>query len=115
MEFHVLTLFPEMIENGLNTSITGRAINNGKISLNAVNIRDYTLEKHGHVDDYPYGGGAGMVMQAEPIYLAYQSIVSNMEGKKPRVIYTTPQGKVFNQEMAREFAKEESLIFLCGH
>ena len=115
MEFHVLTLFPEMIENGLNTSITGRAINNGKISLNAVNIRDYTLEKHGHVDDYPYGGGAGMDMQAEPIYLAYQSIVSNMEGKKPRVIYTTPQGKVFNQEMAREFAKEESLIFLCGH
>ena len=115
MEFHVLTLFPEMIENGLNTSITGRAINNGKISLNAVNIRDYTLEKHGHVDDYPYGGGAGMVMQAEPIYLAYQSIVSNMEGKKPRVIYTTPQGKVINQEMAREFAKEESLIFLCGH
>lgn len=115
MEFHVLTLFPEMIENGLNTSITGRAINNGKISLNAVNIRDYTLEKHGHVDDYPYGGGAGMVMQAEPIYLAYQSIVSNMEGKKPRVIYTTPQGKVFSQEMAREFAKEESLIFLCGH
>ncbi len=115
MEFHVLTLFPEMIENGLNTSITGRAINNGKISLNAVNIRDYTLEKHGHVDDYPYGGGAGMVMQAEPIYLAYQSIVSNMEGKKPRVIYTTPQGKVFNQEMAREFAKEESLFFLCGH
>lgn len=115
MEFHVLTLFPEMIENGLNTSITGRAINNGKISLNAVNIRDYTLEKHGHVDDYPYGGGAGMVMQAEPIYLAYQSIVSNMEGKKPRVIYTTPQGKVFNQEMAGEFAKEESLIFLCGH
>ena len=104
-----------MIENGLNTSITGRAINNGKISLNAVNIRDYTLEKHGHVDDYPYGGGAGMVMQAEPIYLAYQSIVSNMEGKKPRVIYTTPQGKVFNQEMARDFAKEESLIFLCGH
>lgn len=116
MNFHVLTLFPDMIKDGLNTSITGRAINNGKITLNAVNIRDYTLEKHGHVDDYPYGGGAGMVMQAEPIYRAYQSVVDGIKNKKrPRVLYMTPQGKVFNQKMARELATEEDLIFLCGH
>ncbi len=116
MNFHVLTLFPEMICDGLGTSITGRAIQNGKITIDAVNIRDFTLEKHGHVDDYPYGGGAGMVMQAEPIYRAYNSIVEKMKTKnRPRVVYMTPQGKVFNQAMAREFAQEEDLIFLCGH
>lgn len=118
MRFHVLTLFPDMIENSMNTSITGRALEKGDISLNAVNIRDFTKEKHGHVDDYPYGGGAGMVMQAEPIYLAYKSIEEDIiknTGKKPRVIYTTPIGKVFNQKMAKEFAMEEDLVFLCGH
>lgn len=118
MRFHVLTLFPDMIENSMNTSITGRALEKGDISLNAVNIRDFTKEKHGHVDDYPYGGGAGMVMQAEPIYLAYKSIEEDIiknTGKKPRVIYTTPTGKVFNQKMAKEFAMEEDLVFLCGH
>ncbi len=116
MNFHVLTLFPDMITDGLGTSITGRAIDSGKITLNAVNIRDYTLEKHGHVDDYPYGGGAGMVMQAEPIYRAYQSVADGIKNKKrPRVLYMTPQGKVFNQEMARELAQEDDLIFLCGH
>ena len=117
MRFHVLTLFPDMIENSMNTSITGRALEKGNISLNAVNIRDFTKEKHGHVDDYPYGGGAGMVMQAEPIYLAYKSIEEDIiknTGKKPRVIYTTPTGKVFNQKMAKEFAMEEDLVFLCG-
>lgn len=72
MNFHVLTLFPEMIEQGVNTSITGRAINNGLLSINAVNIRDYAFNKHNSVDDYPYGGGAGMLMQAEPVYLAYE-------------------------------------------
>lgn len=118
MRFHVLTLFPDMIVNSMNTSITGRALEKGNISLNAVNIRDFTKEKHGHVDDYPYGGGAGMVMQAEPIYLAYKSIEEDIiknTGKKPRVIYTTPTGKVFNQKMAKEFAMEEDLVFLCGH
>ncbi len=118
MNFHILTLFPEMIEQGLGTSITGRAIKNGLIDVNAVNIRDYTKERHGKVDDYPYGGGAGMVMQAEPVYLSYKAVEEQIlaEGrKKPRVIYTTPQGKVFNQRMAEEFAKEEDLVFLCGH
>ena len=114
MNFHVLTLFPEMIQNGLNTSITGRAIEKGTLSLNTVNIRDFSHNKHGHVDDYPYGGGAGMVMQPGPVYEAYQSVAEKID-KKPRVIYLTPQGKVFNQSMAEEFAKEDNLIFLCGH
>lgn len=114
MNFHVLTLFPEMIQNGLNTSITGRAIEKGTLTLNTVNIRDFANNKHGHVDDYPYGGGAGMVMQPQPVFDAYNSVVNMLE-KKPRVIYLTPQGKVFNQSMAEEFAKEDNLIFLCGH
>ena len=114
MNFHVLTLFPDMIEAGLHTSVTGRALKNGYIHLSAVNIRDYSKDKHKHVDDYPYGGGAGMVMQPEPIYLAYEDVTKNME-KKPRVVYVTPQGSVFNQSMAEEFSKEEDLIFLCGH
>ena len=114
MNFHVLTLFPEMIMNGLETSILGRAAAKGIVSFEAVNIRDYTLERHGKVDDYPYGGGAGMVMQAEPIYRAYEALVEKI-GKKPRVIYMTPQGQTFNQSIAVDLAKEEDLVFLCGH
>lgn len=115
MNFHVLTLFPEMITQGLNTSIMGRSLEAGTISLNAVNIRDYTVNKHRKVDDYPYGGGAGMLMQAQPVYDAYLTVKDSI-GKKPvRVIYLTPQGKTFCQSMARELAKEENLIFLCGH
>ena len=114
MNFHVLTLFPEMIEQGVNTSITGRAISNGLISLNTINIRDFSDNKYGHIDDYPYGGGAGMVMQPGPVYDSYQSVV-NQIGYKPRVVYLTPQGKVFNQHMAVEFSKEKDLVFLCGH
>ena len=114
MNFHVLTLFPEMITEGLNHSITGRALKNEQITLDAVDIRSYATNKYQHVDDYPYGGGAGMVMQAEPIYLAYEDMIRKME-KKPRVIYVTPQGSVFNQTMAEELAQEEDLIFLCGH
>ena len=114
MNYHVLTLFPDMIQDGLNTSIIGRAMAKGILSLEAVNIRDYAFNKHQKVDDYPYGGGAGMVMQAEPVYLAYEAVCQKIQGK-PRVIYLTPQGRVFNQDMAREFAMEEDLIFLCGH
>lgn len=114
MNYHVLTLFPEMIENGMNTSITGRAITKGLLSLEAVNIRDFAFNKHQKVDDYPYGGGAGMLMQAEPVYLSYESIAERI-GRKPRVIFLTPQGKTFNQDMAKEFALEEDLVFLCGH
>ena len=114
MRFHVMTLFPDMIENGLKTSITGRAMDNGCISLNTVNIRDFSQDKHLHVDDYPYGGGAGMVMQPGPICRAYQSIEEQI-GRAPRVIYLTPQGRVFSQKIAEELAKEEDLVFLCGH
>ena len=113
MNFHVLTLFPEMIEQGVNTSITGRAINNGLLSINAVNIRDYAFNKHNSVDDYPYGGGAGMLMQAEPVYLAWESVVEKL-GRKPKVLYMSPQGRVFDQTMAQELAEEEDLLFLCG-
>ena len=114
MNFHVLTLFPDMIRQGFDTSITGRAMANGLLHLDVVDIRDYSRDKHKHVDDYPYGGGAGMVMQPEPISLAYEDMVKDMD-HRPRVIYVTPQGSVFNQSMAEEFAGEEDLIFLCGH
>ena len=114
MNYHVLTLFPEMVLEGLNTSIIGRAAAAGKISIEAVNIRDYTKEKHGHVDDAPYGGGAGMVMQAAPVCDAYEALCDRL-GKRPRVLYMTPQGQVFNQKIAEELAKEEDLVFLCGH
>lgn len=141
MHFHILTLFPEMVMDGLNTSITGRAMKNGHITIEATNIRDFAENKHGHVDDYPYGGGAGMVMQPGPVYRAYEHVKgqieerkkssredsqyeqrekSSLDGgdecyKKTRVIYMTPQGKVFNQSIAEELAKEEDLVLLCGH
>ena len=146
MNFHILTLFPEMVMDGLNTSIIGRAVSAGRLSIEAVNIRDYAFNKHQSVDDYPYGGGAGMLMQAEPVYLAYKAVAEKIcaggeavldgqdaygereqfagrepddrpaSGKKrPRVVYLSPQGQVFNQKMAEEMAREEDLILLCGH
>ncbi|MCM1496944.1 MAG: tRNA (guanosine(37)-N1)-methyltransferase TrmD [Clostridium sp.] len=140
MYFHIMTLFPEMVIEGLSTSVIGRGIKNGYISVEAVNIRDFADNKHGQVDDYPYGGGAGMVMQAGPVYRTWQHVVSEIEQRKkrednrnllvteennraeagteqrqPRVVYMTPQGRVFNQSIARELAKEEDLILLCGH
>ena len=131
MNFHILTLFPDMVRDGLHTSILGRAVENGHIRMNVVNIRDYTLDKHKKVDDYPYGGGAGMLMQAQPIYDAWKAVCQGRSGdfnpacesrepelgsmKKPRTVYVTPQGSVFNQSMAVELAKEEDLVILCGH
>ena len=114
MNYYVMTLFPEMVTDGLNTSIIGRAAAKGVISFEAVNIRDYTKEKHGHVDDAPYGGGAGMVMQGEPGCDCYEDLCRRI-GSRPRVLYMTPQGRVFNQKIAQELAKEENLVFLCGH
>ena len=114
MKFYILTLFPEMIMDGLNTSIIGRAIDNRFIEIEAINIRDYTLDKHNKVDDYPYGGGAGMVMQAQPVYDAYQAIV-NRAGHKIPCIYLTPQGKTFNQNMAKTYATLDEVVLLCGH
>lgn len=112
-QFFVLTLFPEMIEQALSHSIMGRAQTEGFFSVQAVNIRDYTLSKQKHVDDYPYGGGAGMVMQGQPIYDAYQSLMPQAEGA--RVVYLTPQGRPFTQRIAEELVQEEKLLFLCGH
>lgn len=115
MRFDVLTLFPEMFEAVLGSSIIGRAIKNRIIEVNLINIRDYSEDKHKRVDDYPYGGGAGMVMQPEPIYNAYVNITKSLK-YKPKVIYLTPQGKVFNQNMAKEMSKNNKhLILLCGH
>ena len=114
MKFHVLTLFPDMIRDGFQTSITGRAVEKGLLSLETVNIRDFSVNKHNRVDDYPYGGGAGMVMQAEPVCRAYESVAARLSAA-PRVLYMSPQGKVFDQRMAEELAKEQELVFLCGH
>ena len=114
MNFHVLTLFPDMVRDGFQTSITGRAAEKGLLSLDTINIRDFSVNKHNRVDDYPYGGGAGMVMQAEPVYLAYES-VAKRTGGTPRVLYMSPQGRVFDQRMAEELAREDELVFLCGH
>lgn len=116
VKFHILTLFPDMVLQGLHTSILGRAAERGDIAIEAVNIRDYTTDKHGKVDDYTYGGGAGMLMQAQPVYDAYRSVINQIGvEKKTRVIYVTPQGKPFHQEMAKELSREEELIFVCGH
>lgn len=119
MNFHIMTLFPDMVEQGLHTSIIGRAESRGLLSIHAVNIRDYAFNKHQSVDDYPYGGGAGMLMQAEPVFQCYQAVCQNTkaatEGRKPRLVYLSPQGHTFNQSMAEDFAKEEELILLCGH
>lgn len=113
MRFDVLTLFPEMFEI-MNSSILGRAIQNKLINLNLINFREFSKNKQKHVDDTPYGGGAGMVIKPEPIYDAYMSIVKELD-YKPKVIYMSPRGKVFNQQMAKDLSKERHLIILCGH
>ena len=113
MRFTVLTLFPELIEQGFSASITGRAMEKGLLELRCINIRGFASDRYGHVDDYPYGGGAGMVMQAPPIYRAYEAAVR--EGPRPRLVYLTPQGEVFTQKKAIELAQEEELYILCGH
>ena len=118
MNFHIMTLFPEMVMNALGTSIIGRARDAGHITIEAVNIRNFSTEPHGHVDDYPYGGGAGMVMQAQPVYDCYRHIADSLAAQgrnSSRVIYTSPAGKVFDQKMAKELAQEEDIIILCGH
>ncbi len=114
MRIDILTLFPEMVDNILSESIIGRARANNKIEINCINIRDFSKDKHRRVDDYPYGGGMGMVMQPQPIYDAYKSITENCE-TKPKVIYMSPQGRVFNQTIAKELVSYEHIILLCGH
>ena len=116
MVFHVLTLFPEMIRNGCDNSILKRAMANGLIEVHPVDIRQFTQDRHGKVDDYPYGGGAGMLMQAQPVFDAWRSLQDAEGVKKPvRTVYVTPQGKPFTQSLAQELSEEEELILLCGH
>ncbi len=112
--YYVMTLFPEMIENAASFSITGRAIRDEKISVKAFDIRDYTRDPHRHVDDAPYGGGAGMLMQVQPIHDCFLAILEHCGGI-PRVLHLSPQGRCFDQRLAEELAKEEELVFLCGH
>ena len=116
MDFHIMTLFPDMVRDGLNTSILARAVQRELISITTYNIRDYTSDKHKKVDDYTYGGGAGMLMQAQPVYDCYAAVTAAQRTRQRiRTIYVTPQGKTFDQKMAGELASEEQLIFLCGH
>ena len=114
MKIELATLFPAMCEAVLSESIIGRARKAGFIEINCHNIRDYTLDKHNRVDDAPYGGGMGMLMQAQPIYDCYKAVCEKCE-TKPRAIYLSPQGKTLTQEMCKELAKEECLFLLCGH
>lgn len=114
MRIDILTLFPEMFEAVLDNSITGRAKNKGILTLNYIQIRDFAYNKHRQVDDYPYGGGAGMVMQAEPLYLAYKSICEGLD-YKPLTIYMSSQGKQFRQSTAKRLAKKEHIVIICGH
>ncbi len=115
MKFDVLTLFPETFNIVMRESIIGRAQENGLIEVNAIDIRDYSKDKHRKVDDYPFGGGNGMVMTCQPVIDAYTDITKDFETEKPRVIYMSPQGRVLTQQIASELSKEEHLILLCGH
>jgi tRNA (guanine37-N1)-methyltransferase len=114
MKLYILTLFPEMVMGGLHSSITGRAMDRGLLDIEAVDIRDYTQDKDRRVDDYTYGGGAGMLMEAQPVYDAYEAVVRKA-GVRPRVIYTTPKGSTFDQKTAEGLSHEDTLIILCGH
>lgn len=114
MRIDCLSLFPQMLQSVLDESIIGRAVRNEILDIRYTNIRDFACNKHNRVDDAPYGGGMGMVMQPEPIYRAYCEVTKDAR-QKPRVIYLSPQGRVFNQQIAKELAKEEHLVFLCGH
>nr|WP_317358089.1 tRNA (guanosine(37)-N1)-methyltransferase TrmD [uncultured Tyzzerella sp.] len=114
MNYYILTLFPEMIQSGLNHSIIKKAIEKKIININCINIRDFSNNKHNQVDDYAYGGGAGMVIKPEPVYNSYLSIKEKVK-KGTKVLYMTPQGKPFNQKMAEDLSKEKDLVILCGH
>jgi len=125
MIFHVLTLFPEMIQGAVSHSILGRGIRSGLISVNCVNIRDFAINKHGQVDDSPYGGGVGMVLMAPPVYDAHRYVLESIRNKEevspanddtaPPLIYLSPQGRVLTQKVAQEIAASREIILLCGH
>lgn len=113
IKFTVLTLFPEQVESAFLHSIMKRAVEDGKIALECIDIRAYTKDPHGHVDDAPFGGGAGMLMQAEPIVRAFNSV--REKNIPDRVIYCSPRGRVFHQNIAEELSRESHILFLCGH
>ena len=114
MRIDIMTLFTDMCDSVLNESIIGRARQSGKVEINTVDIRDFSIDKHRHVDDKPYGGGNGMVMLAEPIYRCYNSICEQI-GKKPHLVYMTPQGKTLTQQRVKELSKLDNIVILCGH
>ncbi|MFB6363931.1 tRNA (guanosine(37)-N1)-methyltransferase TrmD [Paenibacillus elgii] len=114
MKIDVLTLFPAMFDGVFTSSILGKAQEKGLVELNTVNFRDYANNKHNTVDDYPYGGGGGMVLKPEPLFAAVEDVTSGLESK-PRVILMCPQGEPFSQKKAEELAAERHLIFICGH
>ena len=115
MKFDIITLFPEMFESAMNTSILGRAQQNELLNLNFYNIRDFAVNKHNQVDDYSYGGGSGMVLMPQPLFDCFDHIAEQYNGNLPKVIYFSPQGDVFNQDIAEYMAREDELILLCGH
>ena len=115
MRIHVMTLFPDLFAAYIGESMIKKAIDNGILEINLFNIRDFSENKHKKVDDYPFGGGAGMVMTPQPIISTYEHIVETYGLDKPRVIYLSPKGRIFNQEMAKDFAHSDDCIFLCGH
>ncbi len=125
MYFQVITLFPDMIRNAMQTSIMGRAVGTGLVDLDTVNLKEFSQNRYGSVDDYPYGGGAGMLIQCEPVWQAYQRAMENIDAhsdenksdaeKKTRVIFTSPGGTVFNNDLAKELSTVDNLVFLCGH
>ena len=115
MNYHVMTLFPEMVETTMNYSITRRALEKGIIKLNTVNMRDYSQNRTKHVDDYIYGGGAGMLIQAEPVWLCYKDLVKKIGKSRVRTLYMSPQGRTFDQTMANALSKNDDIIFICGH
>ncbi|MBO3443508.1 tRNA (guanosine(37)-N1)-methyltransferase TrmD [Clostridium sp. CCUG 7971] len=115
MRFHIMTLFPEIFNSYMNESIMKRAVEKGIIEVNIYNIRDFSNNKHKKVDDYPFGGGAGMVMTPQPIYDTYKYIIDTHNIKEPRVVYLTPKGKTHNQTIASNMSKLDDVILLCGH
>ncbi len=115
MKFYILTIFPELIQDISKYSIIGRAIKNGLIQVEAVNIRDFSEDKHKKTDDYIFGGGSGMLMTPEPIYNAYNEVLKKLKTEHPRVILTSAAGKQFTQSVARELSKEEEVVIVCGH
>lgn len=115
MRFHIMTLFPDIFHSYMNESIMKRAVEKGIVDVYIYNIRDFSKNKHNKVDDYPFGGGAGMVMTPQPIYDTYKHIIETHNIKEPRVVYLTPKGKVYNQSIAEQISIREDIILLCGH